>query len=237
MNDRDKLVAILNELEKDYHMGNISKEKYIDLCERYEHKIKTIDASNRIRSMQGRENYSSNSRGNGRNPKLNQNKQEYNPRVNNYKNRNSRNYNSQRDHYKKGEFQRFEERHPRVQSRRPIRDSHNSRREFTDQKKSKGGAIAIGAIFIIVLLVAFGAGIATGIFNMGLDGSSNGFSELVGAGASINDTAFPIVKEDIKHTYNSSSYYKSNVISYSSSGGSDSGGSGSGGSSSGGSDE
>ena len=144
-----------------------------------------------------------------------------------------------------------EGRHPRVQSRRPIRDSHNSRREFTDQKKSKGGAIAIGAIFTIVLLVAFGAGIATGIFNMGVDGSSNGISELVGAGASINDTAFPIVKEDIKPTYNSTSYYKSNTSSYSSSdyssdsssdysggsssGGSDSGGSGSGGSSSGGS--
>ena len=52
--DKQKLMQILNNLEKDYEDGLISEEKYIYLSNQYKHKIETIDVSNRIRAMQGR---------------------------------------------------------------------------------------------------------------------------------------------------------------------------------------
>ena len=52
--DKQKLMQILNNLEKDYEEGLISEEKFIYLSNQYKHKIETIDVSNRIRAMQGR---------------------------------------------------------------------------------------------------------------------------------------------------------------------------------------
>ena len=51
--DKQKLMQILNNLEKDYEEGLISEEKFIYLSNQYKHKIETIDVSNRIRAMQG----------------------------------------------------------------------------------------------------------------------------------------------------------------------------------------
>ena len=56
-NDKDKLLQIMASLESDYAHGKISKEKYIYFRSKYEDKLNAIDAmeaTNRIRSMQGK---------------------------------------------------------------------------------------------------------------------------------------------------------------------------------------
>ena len=53
--DRKKLMQILKNLERDYEAGLISEEKYLYLADQYRHKIKTIEVSDRIRAMQGKE--------------------------------------------------------------------------------------------------------------------------------------------------------------------------------------
>jgi len=53
--DRKKLMQILSNLERDYEAGLISEEKYIYLSQQYRHKIETIEVSDRIRAMQGKE--------------------------------------------------------------------------------------------------------------------------------------------------------------------------------------
>ena len=70
--DKQKLMQILNNLEKDYEEGLISEEKFIYLSNQYKHKIETIDVSNRIRAMQGRKGSDESSRY-VRNPTLFQN--------------------------------------------------------------------------------------------------------------------------------------------------------------------
>ena len=56
-NDRDKLLQIMDSLESDYAHGKISREKYIYFRSKYEDKLNSIDAmeaTKRIRSMQGK---------------------------------------------------------------------------------------------------------------------------------------------------------------------------------------
>ena len=53
--DQKKLMQILKNLERDYEAGLISEEKYLYLSDQYMHKIKTIEVSDRIRAMQGKE--------------------------------------------------------------------------------------------------------------------------------------------------------------------------------------
>ena len=56
-NDRDKLLQIMDSLESDYAHGKISREKYIYFRSKYEDRINALDArdaTNRIRSMQGK---------------------------------------------------------------------------------------------------------------------------------------------------------------------------------------
>ena len=53
--DRKKLMQILKNLEEDYQAGLISEEKYHYLVDQYRHKIETIEVSDRIRAMQGKE--------------------------------------------------------------------------------------------------------------------------------------------------------------------------------------
>ena len=55
--DKDKLLQIMASLESDYAHGKISKEKYIYFRSKYEDKLNALDAreaTNRIRSMQGK---------------------------------------------------------------------------------------------------------------------------------------------------------------------------------------
>ena len=53
--DRRKLMQILDNLQRDYEAGLISEEKYLYLSQQYRHKIETIEVSDRIRAMQGKE--------------------------------------------------------------------------------------------------------------------------------------------------------------------------------------
>ncbi|OQD58313.1 hypothetical protein MBBAR_21c00320 [Methanobrevibacter arboriphilus JCM 13429 = DSM 1125] len=52
--DKQKLLQIMQELKKDYEAGNISEDKYKYLSNEYSNRIANLDATNRIRSMQGR---------------------------------------------------------------------------------------------------------------------------------------------------------------------------------------
>ena len=56
-NDREKLLKIMDSLEADYEVGKISPEKYSYFRSKYEDKLNAIDAkeaTQRIRSMQGK---------------------------------------------------------------------------------------------------------------------------------------------------------------------------------------
>lgn len=56
-NDKDKLLQIMASLESDYAHGKISREKYVYFRSKYEDKLNALDAreaTNRIRSMQGK---------------------------------------------------------------------------------------------------------------------------------------------------------------------------------------
>ena len=56
-NDKDKLLEIMASLESDYAHGKISREKYIYFRSKYEDRLNALDAreaTNRIRSMQGK---------------------------------------------------------------------------------------------------------------------------------------------------------------------------------------
>ena len=60
-NDKDKLLQIMASLESDYAHGKISREKYIYFRSKYEDKLNALDAreaTNRIRSMQGKPSHS-----------------------------------------------------------------------------------------------------------------------------------------------------------------------------------
>lgn len=57
--DKEKLLIVMRSLEKDYKDGKISEEKYRYFKTKYEdrlHSLNTDEASNRIRSMQGKSN-------------------------------------------------------------------------------------------------------------------------------------------------------------------------------------
>ena len=76
--DRDKLLQVMNSLEADYNSGKISAEKYTYFRSKYEDKLNSIDAmeaTRRIRSMQGKSIPMSNLNENN-NPISNKKKQE-----------------------------------------------------------------------------------------------------------------------------------------------------------------
>ncbi len=56
-NDKEKLLKVMRSLDADYAHGKISEEKYRYFRSKYEDKLNTLDArdaTNRIRSMQGK---------------------------------------------------------------------------------------------------------------------------------------------------------------------------------------
>lgn len=53
--DKQKLLKIMQELEKDYKMGKISEDKYKYLSKEYKSRLANLNASTRIRHMQGKE--------------------------------------------------------------------------------------------------------------------------------------------------------------------------------------
>nr|WP_278459074.1 endoglucanase [Methanobrevibacter smithii] len=76
-NDKEKLLKVMRSLDADYAHGKISEEKYRYFCSKYEDKLNTLDArdaTNRIRSMQGKP--SGKRKTNPKPPKLNKKKKE-----------------------------------------------------------------------------------------------------------------------------------------------------------------
>ena len=76
-NDKEKLLKVMRSLDADYAHGKISEEKYIYFRSKYEDKLNTLDArdaTNRIRSMQGKP--SGKRKTNPKPPKLNKKKKE-----------------------------------------------------------------------------------------------------------------------------------------------------------------
>lgn len=76
-NDKEKLLKVMRSLDADYAHGKISEEKYRYFRSKYEDKLNTLDArdaTNRIRSMQGKP--SGKRKTNHKPPKLNKKKKE-----------------------------------------------------------------------------------------------------------------------------------------------------------------
>ena len=76
-NDKAKLLKVMRSLDADYAHGKISEEKYRYFRSKYEDKLNTLDArdaTNRIRSMQGKP--SGKRKTNPKPPKLNKKKKE-----------------------------------------------------------------------------------------------------------------------------------------------------------------
>lgn len=76
-NDKEKLLRVMRCLDADYAHGKISEEKYRYFRSKYEDKLNTLDArdaTNRIRSMQGKP--SGKRKTNPKPPKLNKKKKE-----------------------------------------------------------------------------------------------------------------------------------------------------------------
>ena len=84
-NDKEKLLRVMRCLDADYAHGKISEEKYRYFRSKYEDKLNTLDArdaTNRIRSMQGKT--SGKRKTNPKPPKLNKKKKEEQDLVQKY---------------------------------------------------------------------------------------------------------------------------------------------------------
>ena len=84
-NDKEKLLKVMRSLDADYAHGKISEEKYRYFRSKYEDKLNTLDArdaTNRIRSMQGKP--SGKRKTNPKPPKLNKKKKEEQDLVQEY---------------------------------------------------------------------------------------------------------------------------------------------------------
>lgn len=84
-NDKEKLLRVMRSLDADYAHGKISEEKYRYFRSKYEDKLNTLDArdaTNRIRSMQGKP--SDKRKTNPKPPKLNKKKKEEQDLVQKY---------------------------------------------------------------------------------------------------------------------------------------------------------
>lgn len=84
-NDKKKLLRVMRSLDADYAHGKISEEKYRYFRSKYEDKLNTLDArdaTNRIRSMQGKP--SGKRKTNPKPPKLNKKKKEEQDLVQKY---------------------------------------------------------------------------------------------------------------------------------------------------------
>ena len=149
--ERDKLIQVMNSLEADYKSGKISTEKYRYFRSKYEDKLNSIDAmeaTKRIRSMQGKS-----------------------PSVNNKKRRKPTNS-------KKKEEQDLVQKY--------IINPKKDDAKYNRQKKSSMGSGTFRLIAVLVLVIAFTAGVAYGIFNLDTETVAN--TDVV---ATVQDTAFP----------------------------------------------
>ena len=125
--DRDKLLQVMNSLEADYKSGKISAGKYKYFRSKYEDKLNSIDAmeaTKRIRSMQGK----STTRTKKRSKKP--------------------------TNYKKKQEQDLVQKY--------IINPKKDDAKYNKKKKSSMSSGTFTAITLLVLVIAFGAGVAYG---------------------------------------------------------------------------
>ncbi len=159
--DRDKLLKIMNSLESDYKSGKISREKYNYFRSKYEDKLNSIDAveaTRRIRSMQGKST-APNNRKRSRKPTADKKKQEQDL------------------------VQKY------------IINPKKGDARYNKKKKSSMDGNTFKLIAVLVLVIAFTAGVAYGVFNFEFDTGVD-----TGVVAIVEDTAFPEIKAVVNTT-------------------------------------
>ena len=159
--DRDKLLKIMSSLEADYNSGKISREKYTYFRSKYEDKLNSIDAveaTRRIRSMQGKSTAPKN-RKRSRKPTVDKKKQEQDL------------------------VQKY------------IINPKKGDAKYNKKKKSSMDGNTFKLIAVLVLVVAFTAGVAYGVFSFEFDTGAE-----TGVVAIVEDTAFPEIKAVVNTT-------------------------------------
>ena len=159
--DRDKLLKIMSSLESDYRSGKISREKYNYFRSKYEDKLNSIDAveaTKRIRSMQGKST-APNNRKRSRKPTADKKKQEQDL------------------------VQKY------------IINPKKGDAKYNKKKKSSMDGHTFKLIAVLVLVIAFTAGVAYGVFNFEFDTGVD-----TGVVAIVEDTAFPEIKAVVNTT-------------------------------------
>ena len=159
--DRDKLLKIMSSLEADYNSGKISREKYSYFRSKYEDKLNSIDAveaTRRIRSMQGKSTAPKN-RKRSRKPTVDKKKQEQDL------------------------VQKY------------IINPKKGDAKYNKKKKSSMDGNTFKLIAVLVLVIAFTAGVAYGVFSFEFDTGAE-----TGVVAIVEDTAFPEIKAVVNTT-------------------------------------
>ena len=151
----------MNSLESDYRSGKISREKYTYFRSKYEDKLNSIDAveaTKRIRSMQGKST-APNNRKRSRKPTADKKKQEQDL------------------------VQKY------------IINPKKGDAKYNKKKKSSMDGNTFKLIAVLVLVIAFTAGVAYGVFNFEFDTGVD-----TGVVAIVEDTAFPEIKAVVNTT-------------------------------------
>jgi len=159
--DRDKLLKIMSSLEADYNSGKISREKYSYFRSKYEDKLNSIDAveaTRRIRSMQGKSTAPKN-RKRSRKPTVDKKKQEQDL------------------------VQKY------------IINPKKGDAKYNKKKKSSMDGNTFKLVAVLVLVIAFTAGVAYGVFSFEFDTGAE-----TGVVAIVEDTAFPEIKSVVNTT-------------------------------------
>ena len=159
--DRDKLLKIVSSLEADYNSGKISREKYSYFRSKYEDKLNSIDAveaTRRIRSMQGKSTAPKN-RKRSRKPTVDKKKQEQDL------------------------VQKY------------IINPKKGDAKYNKKKKSSMDGNTFKLVAVLVLVIAFTAGVAYGVFSFEFDTGAE-----TGVVAIVEDTAFPEIKSVVNTT-------------------------------------
>ena len=170
--DRDKLLKIMSSLEADYNSGKISREKYSYFRSKYEDKLNSIDAveaTRRIRSMQGKSTAPKN-RKRSRKPTVDKKKQEQDL------------------------VQKY------------IINPKKGDAKYNKKKKSSMDGNTFKLIAVLVLVIAFTAGVAYGVFSFEFDTGAE-----TGVVAIVEDTAFPEIKSVVNTTTTNSTDTSNNT--------------------------
>ena len=170
--DRDKLLKIMSSLEADYNSGKISREKYSYFRSKYEDKLNSIDAveaTRRIRSMQGKSTAPKN-RKRSRKPTVDKKKQEQDL------------------------VQKY------------IINPKKGDAKYNKKKKSSMDGNTFKLMAVLVLVIAFTAGVAYGVFSFEFDTGAE-----TGVVAIVEDTAFPEIKAVVNTTTTNSTDTSNNT--------------------------